>query len=154
MTAISGILANIPILSQLPASELDAVGQVCERVSFKPGEQIVHEGGFADAAYYLISGEVDSLSKGLDGRVAPVRIPHGATLLELAMIIETGIHATCMARSTVRMLRIPRNGIHALLEETPALADMMAKTLTARLVEMAETMRAASQPFDELERSA
>jgi CRP-like cAMP-binding protein len=154
MTAISGILANVPLLSQLGPSELEVVGSVCERVSFKAGDEIIRENELADSAYYLISGDIDNLPSLSDGDAAPVRIPHGATLLELAMIVEIRASATCIARSTVRMLRIQRSGIRTLLADNPGITEAMTATLTTRLNEMATTMREASRPFDELKRSA
>ena len=154
MTAIGGLLTTIPLLSMLSSLQLNAVADVCERCAYAPGEEIVVAGVQADAAYYLMDGQVDCLTVGPDGSKIATPIPPGAVLLELAMIVELDVSATCVARGAAKVLKIARKPMHDLMQDDIALTDKIIEALTLRLKDMADTMREASQPFEQLKRSA
>ena len=154
MTAIGGLLNTIPLLSMLSPLQLNAVAGICERCAFASGEEIVVAGAQADAAYYLMDGQVECLTVGPDGGKITTPIPSGAVLLELAMIVELNVSATCVARGAAKVLMIPRKPMHDLMQDDTALTDKIIEALTVRLRDMADTMREASQPFEELKRSA
>ncbi len=154
MTAIDGLLKSIPLLSLLTPPQLVAVAGVCERCAFAPGESIVLAGTRADAAYYLMDGNVDCVTWGPDGEQIATPIPSGAVLLEMAMIVDLDISANCVARAAAKVLKLPRAAMHDVMQNDPALTDKMIEALTVRLRDMADAMREASQPFEELQRSA
>lgn len=154
MTAISALLKTIPLLSRLSPTQLASVATVCERHAFSAGDTIATTGVEADAAYFLMDGRVECLVIEPDGRQTTTAIPSGATLLELAMIIEMEASATCVARGSAKVLRIPRKEMHDLMQDDIALTDKVIETLTIRLKDMADTMRDASAPFEPIKRSA
>lgn len=162
MNPISGLLQSIPLLSALSERQLEAVTRICERCTYEAEQPIVTAGEQAEAAYFLIDGQVDCLTKS-DTPESPdemisTAIPSGATLLELAMIVELDVSATCIARGSAKVLKIPRQAMHDLMQDDIALTDTVIETLTVRLREMADTMREASAPFaigpEEQKRSA
>ena len=154
MTAISALLKTIPLLSRLSPAQLTSVATVCERHAFKAGDTIIAAGAEADAAFFLMDGHVECLVSGADSTPMATAIPSGATLLELAMIIELEASATCVARGSAKVLRIPRKEMHDLMQDDIALTDKVIETLTIRLKDMADTMREASEPFQPVKRSA
>ena len=154
MTAIDGLLKSIPLLSLLTPPQLEAVAAVCQRCAFAPGEPIVLAGTRADAAYYLMDGNVDCMTWGPDCEQIATPIPAGAVLLEMAMIVDIDVNANCVARAAAKVLKLPRAAMHDVMQNDPALTDKMIEALTLRLRDMAEAMREASQPFEELQRSA
>lgn len=154
MTAIDGLLKSIPLLSLLTPPQLAAVAAVCERCAFAPGESIALAGTRADAAFYVMDGNVDCMTWGPDGEQIATPIPAGAVLLEMAMIVELEVNANCVARAAAKVLKLPRSAMHDVMQNDPALTDKMIEALTVRLRDMADAMREASQPFEELRHSA
>jgi CRP/FNR family transcriptional regulator, cyclic AMP receptor protein len=53
------LLAKVGILGGLSAEELGKVLAISERVEFKAGETIMHEGEQGDSMYFFVAGEVD-----------------------------------------------------------------------------------------------
>ncbi len=154
MTAISGLLQTIPLLSTLSSAQLTAMSGVCERCAFSPGEEIVAAGAAADAAYFMMDDNTECLTTDADGAEIKTQIPSGAILLELAMIVQLDVSATCVARGPAKVLKIPRQQVHDLMQEDIALTDKVIEALTIRLKDMGETMREASAPFEPAKRSA
>lgn len=154
MAAFSPILRNIPLLSRMTQLQLDAVAAICERCGYEAGQRLVEAGTEADAAYYLIDGLVECDTEDGEGVSSAAPIPPGGTLLELAMIVEIDVSATCTARGPAKVLRIPRERMLELMQNDPLLTDAVIEALTIRLQDMAETMREAGRPFEELKRSA
>ena len=124
MTAIDGLLKSIPLLSRLTPPQLAAVAAVCQRCSFAPGENIVVAGMRANAAYYLMDGHVDCLTWGLDGDQLATPIPAGAVLLEMAMIVDLDVSATCVARAGAKVLKLPRVAMLEVMQNDPALTTV------------------------------
>lgn len=150
MAAIAGILQKIPLLGALEDAQIEKISAICERLMISPGEEVVVAGRQADAAYYLIDGHVDCVT----GANEEAPIPPGSVLLEMAMIVEIDINATCIARGHAKLLKIPRKEMHALMQEDILLTDGMIEALTLRLQDMADTMREASVPFQDIRQSA
>lgn len=153
MTVFVNLLRDVPLLSQLDDAQLKRVATVCERASFSAGDNIIEAGSTADAAFVLIDGPVDCLST-ISGETHAVRIPAGSTILELAMIVDIEASATCVARGATKALRLPRAPLQTLMENDTELTDAIITSLTIRLNEMADTMRAADKVFEDVRQSA
>ena len=154
MAAIAALLSQIPLLSNLGPDQLSAVERICERCLFTAGQTVVREGEEADAAYFLIDGPIECITRSPTDETISTPIPSGATLLELALIVEIDVTATCIARGSAKVLRIPRKAMLCLMEEDAELTNDIIATLTARLHEMSETMREVSSVFEDARLSA
>jgi len=152
MTAISGLLRDVPLLSGLNDDQLKAVANIAQRRSFRAGDEIARGGAPVDAAFYLIDGPIECLAT--ENQAAISHVPKGATLLELAMIVDIDAGATCVARGSVKMLEIRRQAMHDLMETELGLTDAVLESLTERLVEVAAAMREADETFAELQKIA
>ena len=151
MAAIAGLLRNIPLLSGLSEAQLRSVEGIAKRCSFRSGDVIAHVGEPAAAAYYLIDGPVEC--RPADGPGDNLTVPTGATLLELAMIVEIDANATCVALGSVKMLEIGREPLHGLMETDTGMTDSILESLTSRLVDVAAAMREADETFAELQKA-
>jgi CRP-like cAMP-binding protein len=86
-----------------------------------------------------------------DGAPEPevTSVPADSIILELAMIVEAEANARFVAEGHARILKISRAKLLALLEDDPALAQVMSETLVERLSDMAQNMRDTIQSFAE-----
>lgn len=153
MSAVSGLLQTIPILGQLTPEQLRSVAAISVRCTFDKGERLIRAGAQVDAAYYLIDGKVDCMTR-VNGKWIGTPVPPCATLLELAMIVEVEASTTFTAQGPSKVLKLPRQGMHQLMQDDAALTAILIGTLTARLKDMADTMRDVGAPFIETKRSA
>jgi len=151
MSAISSLLRSIPLLDGLSEYQLSAVSSIAERMTFVAGQELIKIHASADGAYYLIDGEVECLSH-IDGEPSATRLPSGAVLLELAMLVDINASATCIARGPAKVLKIPRQAMQELMQTDVSMTEAILERLTKRLADMANTMREASEPFEEQER--
>jgi len=148
MSAISSLLQSIPLLGGLTEHQLTAVSSIAERLSLTAGQELIRIDAPADGAYILIDGEVECLSR-IDGEPSVTRLPSGAVLLELAMIVDIHASATCVVRAPAKALKIPRQAMHELMQNDVSLTEAILERLTSRLADMADAMREASEPFEE-----
>jgi len=154
MAAISGLLKTIPLLAGLNEGQLASVAGICERSTLAPGEVLVEAGRQADSTFLIIDGCVDCLSAESGQQKSTATIPNGAILLELAMLVEIEVGATCIAAAKSKVLRIPRQKMHDLMQEDIGMTDAIVEHLTLRLSEMADVMREANQHFEEVIRNS
>eukprot|EP00971_Amphidinium_carterae_P108133 2140757-Amphidinium_carterae.1 len=69
-------LADIPILSELTSLERSHLSDVLHSCHYESGEDIVRQGDFGDAIYFLVSGECKAYIGGPQGEI---EVRHYAT---------------------------------------------------------------------------
>ena len=93
-----------------------------------------------EAAILIVSGEALRIAgPGLHGGAE--RLPIGALLGEMAMLIETDHTSTVVAKTSVRALRITRSDLHAQMAGDPALVEHFMKRISLRLSKLADQLR-------------
>ncbi len=150
MDQITEKLATIPLLANLSQHQRQRVARACECIFVAPGKTLVAQGEIADAAYLCLDDTL--LSEYLaDGAAEPeiMSVPADSIILELAMIVEAEASARFVAEGHARILKISRAKLLALLEDDPALAQIMSETLVERLTDMAQSMRDTIESFAE-----
>lgn len=150
MDQITEKLATVPLLAKLSHLQRQRVSRACECIFVAPGKTLLAQGEIADAAYLCLDDTL--LSECLaDGAPEPevTSVPADSIILELAMIVEAEANARFLAEGHARILKISRAKLLALLEDDPALAQVMSETLVERLSDMAQNMRDTIQSFAE-----
>ncbi len=131
------------IFRGLSPLQLTEIVRQAERVVYRPGQYIVEAGTPGDAAVVIIAGDAVRLADGASDTGAPLADPIGAgTILgELAMLVEHEYGATVVAHTTVRALRITREGLKEQMMEDPDLASHFVDRITERLTRVANELR-------------
>jgi CRP-like cAMP-binding protein len=126
-----GALRFIDALDGGHADELRALGR--ER-RHPVGDALFREREPADAVLVLLSGRVKLSCVTETGREAMLGIREPGDLIgEMSLIDATPRSATATAVEPVVVLVVPSRDFTAFLHRTPAVADAMLRTLTARL---------------------
>ena len=82
-------LKNVPLFSNLPEADLQAICESSEEVLLEPGEQLFAEGDEGDRAYVTTEGEVEVVKASGDREVLlAVRGP-GEVIGEMALLEAT-----------------------------------------------------------------
>jgi signal transduction histidine kinase len=113
MNELAGLLKKVYFFRGLTEEEIAKVGQVCQEVSFQPGEVIFREGSEADRFYILLSGAVEVWKQ------KDLLAVHGAGHLfgEMALIDELPRSATVVAREATRLACIGRRDFQQIIRE-------------------------------------
>jgi CRP/FNR family transcriptional regulator len=142
----AGLLARVPLLSDLEQEELQRIAQVAIPRSFPKGARVFHEGDTSDACYVIRSGEVRVTREHSDGRaIALATLGPGELVGELAMIDGGVRSASLEALTDVELLAVSAADMKSLLERNAGITAKLVVALTKRLRETNE--RISRQSF-------
>ena len=118
-------LKNVPLFSNLPDADLQAVCESSEEVVLEPGEQLFAEGDEGDRAYVTTEGEVEVVKASGDREVLlAVRGP-GEVIGEMALLEATPRMASVRARGRATLMAIRKEQLeHLLTTSLPATRAM------------------------------
>lgn len=130
-------LSTIPLFAGLEPSEIDGLFDLAETRTLAPAQELFVEGGFADALWIIMDGDVE-ISR--EGHVLAELGP-GAALGELSLFTPNAARRSASARAIcqVTVLRLPLATLrklidahdHAMLKVVSNLARQMATRLLA-----------------------
>ena len=140
------LLARVPLLAGLEATELERIAQVSVPRGFPKGARVFHEGDESDACYIIRSGEVRVTREHSDGRaIALATLGPGEIVGELAMLDGEVRSASVEALTDVELLAVAARDMRGLLERNPEITAKLVVALTRRVRETNE--RVARQSF-------
>jgi CRP-like cAMP-binding protein len=130
-------LKNAPFFAGLAPADLDGVLAVGQPVSFEPGQPIVEQGDAGDGMYIIVSGmaEVD-----VGGRFH--KLTTGNFFGEMALVSAGKRMATVKAVEQVDALKIPAEAFQTFLQDHPAVALSMLRSVVERLREVEQRIDA------------
>lgn len=121
------VLHGVPLFAALSAEELYPVAEVAERVIREAGERVVAQGDPSDALFVVAEGRCEVVRDG----VRLSEIGSGAAFGELGVLDGEPRSATVTALVPTTLLRIPRDELEALLDESPDVARSIIRHLVA-----------------------
>jgi CRP/FNR family transcriptional regulator, cyclic AMP receptor protein len=127
-------LRKVPLFAKLDSSKLKLLAFTSQCVTFENGEVLVREGDPADAAYVIMSGDVEILAKTSEGEVAYGTLGANQLFGELALLTNTPRTATLRAKGPVQVLRIADDMFLKLVTENPDVALEVMRQLSDKLV--------------------
>ena len=68
------ILRNIPLFAKIEPSKLKLLAFTSERMTFRPGQELFHQGDPGDTAYIVIAGTADVIVGTPTGDITVARI--------------------------------------------------------------------------------
>jgi len=123
-------IEQIPLLAALDRRAREQLLRTAREMSYGPGDTVVKEGDPATRLYIILSGHarVDQATRGAVATIGP-----GEFFGELALIEEHPRSASVVAADELTCLTIAPWEFTAALEEHPAMAVPMLRTLIARI---------------------
>jgi CRP-like cAMP-binding protein len=128
--------------SMLPREAVQLLAFSCEKRQLKADQTLFAVGEPADAAFFVVSGEIVLTADGQERRVAP-----GSLIGETALAADVLRHAGARAAVDSTLLRVPRDLFRRVLGEFPAAAVKVhadASKRTRRFLAQLEEVRARS----------
>jgi CRP-like cAMP-binding protein len=124
-------LPSMPLFAEVPQWVLARMVRESRLIDLEPGENLIDRGTTADALFALIEGSVQ-LIRAMDEDA--VVLSEGDVVGISCLLEHVSYEGDVTARTKVRALRISKLLLDRLVEEYPALGDILLEVLGRRLV--------------------
>jgi signal transduction histidine kinase len=133
LEALVADLRKVPVLADLPQSDLEWLVAQGEEVRAEPGQTLVHENTPADTMFVLLEGEIRGRreSGGADSTVVSVQAPMVTGVLPFSRLKIYPL--TIRAVVPVRALTFPASQFPELVHRMPELAQRLVGLMTDRV---------------------
>lgn len=127
------LLRKVPLFAHLDPAKLKLLAFTSTRASFKPGQELFHQGDEGDAAYLILSGEADVIADTPSGEVPVATVGQNAVVGEIAILCEVPRTASVRAVSPLETLKIEKEHFLRLIREFPDMGVEIMRELGQRL---------------------
>ncbi|MDX1710490.1 MAG: cyclic nucleotide-binding domain-containing protein [Rhodovibrionaceae bacterium] len=137
------LLRNIPMFAKVDAAKLKLLAFTSERLSFRKGDILFHQGETGEAAYLIISGSADVLVENDHGSIVVAHLQRNSIVGEIAMLCDVPRTATVQASEPLEVLKISRDVFFRLMKDFPDMAVEIMRELAQRLDATTRQLREA-----------
>jgi CRP/FNR family transcriptional regulator, cyclic AMP receptor protein len=123
----------VPLFAHMDPAKLKLLAFTSTRASFKPGQELFHQGDEGDAAYLILSGEATVIADTPTGEVPVATIGQNAVVGEIAILCEVPRTASVRAVSRLETLKIEKEHFLRLIREFPDMGVEIMRELGQRL---------------------
>ena len=131
-------LRQVPLFSRVAPAKLKLLAFASDRVSYRPGEILFHQGDPGDAAYVILTGKADIRADSPNGEIKVAELDNNDIVGEIAILCDVSRTATVKAAVPLEALRIRKDDFLKLLADYPdmmlevlrSLADRLTRTTT------------------------
>ncbi|WP_020590388.1 cyclic nucleotide-binding domain-containing protein [Kiloniella laminariae] len=126
-------LKNIPLFANIEPSRLKLMAFASERLVFKQGQELFHQGDAGDAAYILIDGDADVSVDTDDGALVVANFGKNDFVGEIAILCDVPRTATITAKSELITLKITKELFFNMVMDFPEMGVEVMRVLAQRL---------------------
>jgi len=145
------LLRKVPLFAHLDPAKLKLLAFTSTRASFKPGQELFHQGDEGDAAYLILSGEADVIADTPSGEVPVATVGQNAVVGEIAILCEVPRTASVRAVSRLETLKIEKEHFLRLIREFPDMGVEIMRELGQRLTKTTAELSQARSALIEAE---
>ena len=127
------LLRKVPLFAHMDPAKLKLLAFTSTRASFKPGQELFHQGDEGDAAYLILSGEAEVIADTPTGEVPVATVGQNAVIGEIAILCELPRTASVRAVSRLETLKIEKEHFLRLIREFPDMGVEIMRELGQRL---------------------
>ncbi|RLL74480.1 MULTISPECIES: cyclic nucleotide-binding domain-containing protein [Ochrobactrum] len=127
------MLRRMPFFAGIEPAKLKLLAFTSERVTFKPGETLFHQGDISDAAYVILLGGADILVDSPGGPIKVADAQPNSIVGEIGILCDMGRTATVRAATPLETLRISKEHFTKILGDYPEMAITIMRELAKRL---------------------
>ena len=126
-------LRQVPLFSRVAPAKLKLLAFASDRVSYRTGEEIFHQGDPGDAAYVILAGKADILADSDQGPIKVAELNYNTIVGEIAILCDIARTATVKATMPIEALRIRKDVFLKLIADYPEMAIEIMRVLADRL---------------------
>ena len=144
------VLRSIPMFAKVDPAKLKLLAFTSERLEYLSGDELFHQGDYADAAFIILKGEADILVDTPSGVVKVATLGKNEIIGEIAILCDVPRTATVVAQSDLETLRVSKDGFFHLVTQFPQVGIEVMTELASRLHDTTQALTAARARLDEL----
>ncbi len=132
----AGPLGRTPLFGSLTEPELEEVGALMRRRSFKPRSTICRAGDSGDSLFLIVEGLAECFLGDLDseGRQAVARLRRGDVFGEISLVTGEPRSATVVASVPTTVLELDRDAFATAVQRHPVLLANLNRILSRRVL--------------------
>ncbi len=127
------MLRQVPLFAGVDPGKLKLLAFTSQRVSFREGDVLFHQGDPGDAAYVILAGSADILTGSDNGLIKVAEVSRNAIVGEIAILCDGTRTATVRAQNSVEALRIGKEQFLKLMSDFPEITIEVMRVLAERL---------------------
>jgi CRP/FNR family cyclic AMP-dependent transcriptional regulator len=127
------LLRKIPLFANIEPSKLKLLAFTSERLKFREGTELFHQGDMGDSAYIIINGAVRIVVSTPNGDVKVAEVNKNDIVGEIAILCDVPRTATVVADQDVEALKISKELFFRMVGEFPQMAVEIMRELAIRL---------------------
>jgi CRP/FNR family transcriptional regulator, cyclic AMP receptor protein len=144
------VLRSIPMFAKVDPAKLKLLAFTSERLEYLSGDELFHQGDYADAAFIILKGEADILVDTPSGRVRVASLGKNDIIGEIAILCDVPRTATVVAQSDLETLRVSKDGFLHLITQFPQAGIEVMTELASRLHDTTQALTVARAKLNEL----
>lgn len=127
------LLRRIPLFANIEPSKLKLLAFTSERLKFREGAELFHQGDMGDSAYIIIDGSVRIMVSTPKGDIKVADVNKNDIVGEISILCDVPRTATVIADEDVEVLKITKELFFRMVSEFPQMAVEIMRELAARL---------------------
>ena len=137
------ILRNIPMFRKIDPTKLKLMAFASERLTFKPNQELFHQGDLGDSAFIVVEGEADVVVNTPDGPITVARLKRNDIIGEIAILCDVPRTATVQAVDQLTTLKITKELFFRMVCDFPDMGIEIMRSLAHRLDQTTAQLMAA-----------
>jgi CRP-like cAMP-binding protein len=143
------VLRDIPLFAKVEPAKLKLLAFTSERLEYRSGDELFHQGDFGDAAYVVLGGQADIVVDSPVGALTVATLGKNDVIGEIAILCDVPRTATVVAHGDLETLRVSKDGFFHLVTQFPQIGIEVMSALAAKLHLTTQTLTAALARLEE-----
>ncbi len=137
------ILRKIPMFAKIEPAKLKLMAFASQRLTFKSGQALFHQGDAGDSAYIIVDGTADVLVNTPDGQLKVATFARNDITGEIAILCDVPRTASVVATSKLITLKITKELFFRMVTDFPDMGVEIMRVLAQRLEHTTAQLMAA-----------
>ena len=135
-------LKRMELFAKVEPAKLKLMAFAAERTQFRKGEEMVHQGDPADAAYIILEGRADVVVDTPGGPLKVAEVKRDAFVGEIGILCDVPRTATVVATEDLTTLKITKDLFFRMVTDFPTISIEVMRVLAQRLEHANELLAA------------
>ena len=127
------VLRQIPLFANIEPAKLKLMAFASERLTFKGGQSLFHQGDAGDAAYIIVDGAADVIVDTPDGPLKVATLNRNDIVGEIAILCDVPRTATVTASGELVSLKVTKDLFFRMITDFPEMGVEIMRVLAHRL---------------------
>ena len=136
------MLRKIQLFAKVEPAKLKLMAFAAERMQFRKGEEMFHQGDIADAAYIILEGRADIVVDTPGGPLKVADAKRDAFVGEIGILCDVPRTATVIATENLTTLKITKDLFFRMVSDFPTISIEVMRVLAQRLEHANELLAA------------